>query len=209
MNLRQFQHKRGISETTVTASNYDGQSESEVLDRYITTEETADRPRTPQLLQSSASDEDWPDITTPANVQDGLRQRLKSRRSLSPLPSSSNVFTPQAQNRPGHMTAVLLQKACNLALVKPIEVVVLVVHILARIAGGASLNDLLTGDLFKKPDQNDQHRRTSSFPDRISPHNDDDEDDFGVPIRGRRQGSAAMESKPGQDTDTDSIYDLD
>jgi hypothetical protein len=116
------------------------------------------------------------------------------------------VFATQTQNQGNHMTSALLQKACNLALVKPIELAVMVVHILARIAGGASLNDLLTGELFKRPDQ---HRRNSSFPDRLSPHQDEDEDDFGVPIRGQTKSLGTDVSKDERDTDADSMFDLD
>jgi hypothetical protein len=193
-DIRQYQHKRGISEMTITASSY---GEQNMQDQ---------RPNTPRLIQSSASDDSWPDIKTPSNIQDGLRQRLKSRRSLSPMPSSGNVFSPQAPNHGNHMTSVLLQKACNVALVKPIEVVVLVVHILARIAGGASLNDLLTGELFKRPEK---HRRNSSFPDRMPSRQDEDEDDYGVPLRGRRSSSAPNESTTARDADADSLFDLD
>jgi hypothetical protein len=206
LELRRFQHARGLSEMTVTASNYDESSEEQPLERFVTSGENLEIPETPRLIKSSASDDSWPDVTTPSNVQDGLRQRLKSRRSLSPLPSSSNVFTPQTNNHNGHMTKVLLQKACSLALVKPVEVVVLIVHILARIAGGASLNDLLTGELFKRPEQ---HKRSSSFPDRISPQNNDDEDDFGVPLRGRTRSSEGAAPSSAHDGDTDSLFDLD
>ena len=194
---------------TITASNFESQDELEQLERFVTTHEAADRPSTPRLIQSSASDESWPDVKTPSSIQDGLRQRLKTRRSLSPLPHSSNVFTPQPPNHGNHMTSALLQKACNLALVQPIQVVVLLVHVLARIAGGASLNDLLTGKLFERPDR---HKRNSSFPDRISPHRpDDDEDDFGVPIRGQTRSSESTKepNNAGHETDTDSLFDLD
>jgi hypothetical protein len=191
--LTKFQHKRGVSEMTVTASNFGD-------------DDDADRPNTPRLIKSSASDDSWPDVHTPANVQEGLRQRLKSRRSLSPMPPSSTVYVPRSTPRNTHMTSVVLQKAVNVALVKPIEVVALVVHVLARIAGGASLNDLLTGELFRRPEQ---HRRNSSFPDRLSPHHDDDEDDFGVPIRGRTRSAETTASKEERDTDADSMFDLD
>ena len=198
LTSRQFQHKRGVSEMTITASNQEAGNQEDEL---------AVRPTTPRLIQSSASDDSWPDVKTPSNIQDGLRQRLTSRRSFSPIPSSS-VFAPSAPNHGNHMTSVLLQKACNVALVKPIEVVVLVVHILARIAGGASLNDLLTGELFKKPEQ---HKRSSSFPDRISPHHDNDEDDYGVPLRVRARSSSSVAPTPTieKDTDADSMFDLD
>ena len=203
---RKSQHKRELSEMTITASNYDEQADGEQLDRFVTSDETVERPSTPRLVESSASDDSWPDVKTPPNIKDGLRQRWNTRRALSPLPSSPNVFATQTQTQGNHMTSVLLQKACNLALVKPIELAVMVVHILARIAGGASLNDLLTGELFKRPEQ---HRRNSSFPDRLSPHQDDDEDDFGVPIRGRTRSSDSEASKNARDTDADSMFDLD
>ncbi len=200
------QHKRGVSEMTITASNFDGQTEGEQLDRFVTTDEGGERPSTPRLTQSSASDDSWPNITTPPNIQGGLRERMKSRESRSRFRSSSDTFTPQSPNHGNHMTSVLLQKALNLALVKPIELAVLLVHILARIAGGASLNDLLTGDLFKQPDQ---HRRNSSFPDRISPQQDDYEDDFGVPLRGGTRSSEIDVSRSGRGTDADSLFELD
>jgi hypothetical protein len=193
LTTSRFQHKRGVSEMTVTASNFGEDDDVE-------------RPNTPRLIKSSASDDSWPDVVTPANVQEGLRQRLKSRRSLSPMPPSSTVYVPRSTPRNTHMTSVVLQKAVNLALVKPIEVVALVVHVLARIAGGASLNDLLTGELFRRPEQ---HRRNSSFPDRLSPHHDDDEDDFGVPIRGRTRSAETDATKEERDTDADSMFDLD
>ena len=90
-----------------------------------------------------------------------------------------------------------------MALVKPIEVVVLVIHILARIAGGATVNDLMSGDLFRRPEN---RRRGSSFPDQRSParrapgHGDDNdgegdsEDDYGVPIRGRARSEDLLET---------------
>ena len=206
LHVRTFQHKRGVSEITITAATSDEQADGEQLDRFVTSDETVERPSTPSFVESSTSDDSWPDVKTPPNIKDGLRQRWNTRRALSPLPSSPNVFATQTQTQGNHMTSVLLQKACNLALVKPIELAVMVVHILARIAGGASLNDLLTGELFKRPDQ---HQRNSSFPDRLTPHQDDDEDDFGVPVRGRTRSSETEVSKNDRDTDADSMFDLD
>ena len=150
------------------------------------------------------------DLNNPSTrMQYGMRQRLAPQRSLSPPPPPETVFSPPRQNHGNHLTADLLQKATRLALVKPIEVMVLVVHILARIAGGASLNDLLSGNLFKKPEQ---HRRTSSFPDRLGSQDDDEEDDFGVPIRGRTTSTNKMApdfTENGHDTDADSMFELD
>ncbi len=94
-----------------------------------------------------------------------------------------------------------------MALVKPIEVVVLLVHVLARIAGGATVNDLMSGELFKRPHQ---RRHSTSFPDQVSqPQHDDDEDDFGVPLRGRTKSHEEIVKTDGRDADADSIFDLD
>lgn len=99
-----------------------------------------------------------------------------------------------------------MQKACSLALGKPIEVAVMLIHILARIAGGATVNDLINGELFKKPVQDREHRRNPSLPDQIEGKGDQDvdEDDFGVPIRGRIKSTEAA-----RDDDADSLFDLD
>ncbi|KAL2423483.1 hypothetical protein ABEF95_009446 [Exophiala dermatitidis] len=216
------QHQREVSESTVTAA-----SEQIIADLRPSTSESLESksPSTPALGRSSASESSWPEVQTPSPVNEGLRERLKARRerSLSPLPPSTTVFLPPPPSSPssqgGHFTAAILQKACNVALVKPIEAVVLLVHILARIAGGATVSDLLSGELFRRPEQLERRRR-SSFPDQISalPHpSDEDEDDFGVPLhRGRTQGAemkpatvfAPMKGK-GTDDETDSLYDLD
>lgn len=207
------QHRRELSELTVTASTVDD-SIAEWNDLLRPSQkDTPRKPSTPGLEQSPRSEMSWPEVRTPPSpvVQD-LRQRLRKKRSLSPLPPPSTVFSPpqSSPSQGNHFTAAILQKACNVAVVKPIEAVVLLVHILARIAGGATVNDLLSGDLFRRPDR---HRRGSSFPDRISSpqHDTDDEDDFGVPIHhGRRRSSseAPTPAAPFFD-DTNSIFDLD
>ena len=202
-------HKRDISDITVTASTFSGSPDLPYIERFGTAPDQPDRPPTPRVVQSSASDESWPDPSTPSDIQQGLRRRLKSHRSNSPLPPSRNVFTGGSQNQGNHLTSAILQKACNVALVKPIEVVVLLVHVLARIAGGATVNDLMSGELFKRPHQ---RRHSSSFPDQAPrEQNDDDEDDFGLPIRGRTKSAdvAASARTKTNDTDADSIYDLD
>lgn len=189
-SAKRYQHKRELSELTVTASTYSSLPEPEVGEK--------EQPATPRLLKSSASDESWPDVQTPsANIQDGLRRRLKSHRSLSPLPPSPTIFVPPPPNHGNHLTAALLQKAATVAIVKPVEIVVLFVHILGRIAGGATLNDLLNGGLFQRtPQPVRRHQRNPSFPDHVVRHNDDDEDDdeeddFGLPIRGRTRSNVS------------------
>ncbi|KAK5554863.1 hypothetical protein LTR46_007067 [Exophiala xenobiotica] len=196
------QHRRGVSEMTITAST---------ADMRPSTGDSSEKPATPALGRSPTSDLSWPEVYTPESpITEGLRRRLDKKRSLSPLPPSTTIFSPGSPSQGNHFTAEMLQKACNIALVKPIEAVVLLVHILARIASGATVNDLLSGELFRRPEQ---RRRRSSFPDQASsPHDDsDDEDDFGVPIRrGRTRNDVAKSpSSTKKNSDADSIFDLD
>lgn len=214
LGAKRYPHKRDVSEITVTASTFSGSQ-----DRA-----DGDRPGTPILMQSTASDDSWPDVLTPSNdIQNGLRQRIRSRRSFSPLPPSDTVVRSPPTQPSGQVAAALIQKVASFVVVKPIEVVGLVVHILARIAGGATLNDLLSGGLFQRPQEPQRrHARNPSFPDHLA-RDDDDEDDFGVPIRGRVRSSESASSpqqsrpidqpdnKTERDTDVDSLFadDLD
>jgi hypothetical protein len=90
---------------------------------------------------------------------------------------------------------------------KPVEVVVMLIHVLARIAAGATVNDLLNGDLFKRPGQERESQHNRSFPDQIDGKGDDDldEDDFGVPLRGRSRNKEIVNAGD----DTDSLLELD
>ena len=82
----------------------------------------------------------------------------------------------------------------------------MLIHILARIAAGATVSDLLNGDLFKKPGQEREHQHSRSFPDQIDGKGDDlDEDDFGVPLRGGSRSKEVVNA----DDDTDSLLELD
>ena len=205
-------HKRELSVLTVTPSSPRLEPLSDVAtvspDRPSTS--ASGRPTTPQLARSSASDVSWPEVETPSwplpNSQ--IRHRLKARRSLSPLLPSPTLFTPPPQqDRSNHLTSAILQKACSIALGKPIEVVVMLIHIVARIVGGATVNDLMSGDLFKKPGHEREHEHNRSLPDQIDGKGDDDvdEDDFGVPLRGRSRSSEIVKV----DDETDSLWDLD
>jgi hypothetical protein len=204
-------HKREVSELTTTPSS----PRLGNLSRFTTASpdrpstSASDPPSTPLLAKSSASDGSWTEVETPSGLLPAqIRHRLKTRRSLSPLPPSTTLFTPSSQqDRGNHLTSTILQKACSLALGKPIEVAVMLVHILARIAGGATLKDLLNGDLFKKPGHEQEHQLNRSLPDQIDGKGDDDldEDDFGVPIRGRTRSNEIAKA----DDETDSLFDLD
>jgi len=203
-------HRRELSEMTVTASTVDSCMDPN-SDLRPPTRDSNEIPATPALVKSTMSDSSWPDVQTPSSLakNEGLRRRLKTQRSFSPLPPPTTIFSPGSPTHGHHFTAEILQKACNIALVKPIEAVVLLVHILARIAGGATVNDLINGNLFRRPQQ---HQRRSSFPDQRSPSRDDtdDEDDFGVPLRGRtRSVGSKVNPTSARDTNTDSMFDLD
>ncbi len=204
-------HKREISEMTITPSSPRLRAltdhEPSNLDRPRTS--LSDLPSTPHLIRSSASDASWPDVETPGSyATNQLRHRQKARRrSPSSLPPSSTIFAPSPQqDRNSHIAAAILQKACSIALGKPIELAVMLIHILAKIAGGATVNDLLNGELFKKPEKTRDHHRNRSLPDAIegSRAEDSDEDDFGAPLRGRTKSTETT-----RDGDTDSLYDLD
>jgi len=82
----------------------------------------------------------------------------------------------------------------------------MLIHILARIAGGATVNDLINGELFKKPRQEREHQRNPNQLDQMEVNKDEDldEDDFGVPIRGRTKSA-----ETARDHDADSLLDLD
>ena len=208
-------HQRGLSEMTVTAST-DASEPSPTKQRPSTSDST------PGLATSSMSDSSWPEVHTPPSspINQNLRRRLLAKRSLSPLPPSTTIYSPNTSpaNHGSPFTAGFLQKAAGVALVKPIEAVVLLVHILARIAGGATLNDLFSGDLFRRPNDRETgtHRRRTSFPDQNpSPRDDsdEDEDDFGVPIRGRTKSAESPTKVQGKkvekEDDQNSIFDLD
>ncbi|OAP58735.1 hypothetical protein AYL99_07825 [Fonsecaea erecta] len=213
--LNRNQHQRGLSELTVTASTVESEQSPKMRP---STSGSMDKASTPGLAQSSMSDTSWSEVHTPPTspIKEGLRRRLHAKRSFSPLPPSTTLLAPSPSptNYGSPFTAEFLQKAANVAFVKPIEAVVLLVHILARIAGGATVSDLLSGELFRRPET---HRRRTSFPDQPPAPRDDseEEDDFGVPIRGRTKSHDpglkpdATNTIPTKDDDADSIFDLD
>ena len=191
-------HTREMSELTVTQTPLAEESE-----RYEEPTEALDDPSTPPLAPGSSSDASWGDVPTPLSttVQDNLRNRLQKHRSHSPMPPRSTMTTRSRTSQQASLPSAIL----SLAVSKPIEVIVLLVHVIARIAGGATINDLLSGELFRRPEQ--PRRRTSNLPDQIDARRDDtdDEDDFGVPIRTKRRASGVART----DDDADSLFDLD
>ncbi len=211
-HIHHSNHSRDTSEMTITVGNATTLETNLPVSPNRPSTATSENPSTPSLHCSSASDSSWPDVETPTttNTESNLRRRVKKRRSFSPLPPSSNLLVPAPQSpRGNHLTGAILRKACNMALGKPIEVVFMFVHILARIARGATLDDVRNGELFRSPkDTNPTHRRNHSLPE----HTDGNQggisknDDHAIPIRGRSR-SAAPEVR--EDEDADSLFDVE
>ena len=130
-------HKRDESEATVTA---DSQELWDLSDTEIG--QSLDRPQTPTLVSDATSqDEEWERVKTPSPP--GLRVRqnvVKRRRAHSPLPSSSNIYSPYSPRRNlsgHHLTTAILQRTCSLLLGPPVQLVALMLRIAAKIAKGA------------------------------------------------------------------------
>ncbi|MCJ1398756.1 hypothetical protein MMC11_001957 [Xylographa trunciseda] len=133
---RSRQHKRDISELTVTAESF-GLSEDPSTPTWPQTDgpSTPLDQGTPALTNhgASQSDELLPEAITPS-PRTALRRR---RRALSPLPPPANLYSPQARLSGHHLTTAILQKTCSLLLGTPIQLVALMLNIAHRIARGA------------------------------------------------------------------------
>jgi len=148
-----FSHRRELSELTVTADTTQSSS-----NEVVSSDKTSDaEPFTPHAQDSVTEDDLWPRRRTPGAFDDepDIRQRVRHQRSSSPVPpshsSSSNIERTAKASQNEGIPAALLQRAATLAILKPLEVVVLLVHIFGRIAQGATVNDLLSGELFRRP----------------------------------------------------------
>lgn len=204
-------HPEDISRRTVIAGNATTLERALPVSPLRPSTAISEGPSTPSLVRSSASDSSWPKIETPAATSsyDGLGQRPKRKRSFSPLPPPSTLFASPPQSPRGtHLAGAILQRARNLALGKPIEILVNLFNILAVIAR-ATPTDLKNGTLYRTlTERGREHRRNHSLPDQDGLRTDEasEEDDFGVPIRGRSRSAGPM---PRRDDDADSLFDLD
>ena len=138
-------HKRDVSEITVTASSPElwDMSDAKSGDESAY-HSPPDLPGTPPLVHDAASQDDdhWPEPTTPS-PHTKLRHHVirRRRRNQSPLPPSSNLYSPyspRSHMSGHHMTTAILQKTCALLLGPPIQLVALMMRIAAKIARGAS-----------------------------------------------------------------------
>ncbi|KAL9114625.1 MAG: hypothetical protein Q9227_001303 [Pyrenula ochraceoflavens] len=147
----------------------------------------------------SSTTPDWPNIapSSPVDTIGPRRRTLKPRRSLSPMPHPSTLLASPSSQSP--VPTALIQRLAEIAIGKPFEAVSLLVRIIGRIAAGATVADLISGDLFRRPDQ-------ISVTD--DPVDSGDEDDFGIPIRGRdRSRDSTAHRRPKLGTRTPSELD--
>ncbi|CAD6569134.1 MAG: hypothetical protein ASARMPREDX12_002215 [Alectoria sarmentosa] len=176
-------HKRDISEITVTASSPELWDMSDAKSGDESTYHSPpDVPGTPPLVSDAASQDDdhWPEPTTPSPHtkirRHGIRRRTRNR---SPLPSSSNLYSPyspRSHMSGHHMTTAILQKTCSLLLGPPIQLVALMMRIAAKIARGAS-----RGTSFGFGDGGQKIPCSWDFSDASDEADEDwEEDDYGV-----------------------------
>ena len=137
---RTRQHKRDTSELTVTAETFSGLDIMETPSWPQNGDPSSPLlPQTPALTNDAVSprDDNWPDVITPSS-QASLRHRpyASQRRTHSPLPSSTNLYSPRTRMSGHHLTTALLQKTCSLLLGPPVQLVALMLNIAARIANG-------------------------------------------------------------------------
>ncbi|KAF3479932.1 uncharacterized protein GIQ15_06908 [Arthroderma uncinatum] len=95
-----------------------------------------------------------------------LRQRLRinRKRDLSPLPPSSTLYYPSARSPANHLTHSILQKTCTYVLGPPVQFLMLLLRLAARVAVNRQSSD--SGNL-------------SSYQQEVDELS---EDDFGIPI---------------------------
>ncbi len=193
-------HKRDVSETTVTASSHElwDMSDAKSGDESAY-HSPPDLPGTPPLISDTTSQDDdhWPEPTTPSPHtklrRHGIRRR---RRNQSPLPPSSNLYSPyspRSHMSGHHMTTAILQKTCSLLLGPPIQLVALMMRIAAKLARGAS-----RGTSFGFGDGGQKIPCSWDFSDASDEADDHwEEDDYGVSLRKNLSSRNARPSEMG------------
>lgn len=190
-------HKRDVSDITVTAGSpelwdfSDGRSSDE-----SSYHSPPDLPATPPLVRDTASPDDnqWPEaITPPPPTVLRRRPETRQRRNQSPLPPSSNLYSPyspRSQMSGHHLTTAILQRTCSLLLGPPVQLVALMMRIAAKIARGA-----FRGTSFGFGEGGQKIPCSWDFSDGDEADDLWEEDDFGVALGnpGSSRGSGAKE----------------
>ncbi|KAL9623826.1 MAG: hypothetical protein Q9160_001817 [Pyrenula sp. 1 TL-2023] len=190
------EHKRDISELTVTTLFPSSTADIATAETPV---QSLQQTSPVYVLPTTSPMSDWPMVSSSSSTNPGaigLRQRLlRPRRSLSPLPHPSTLSgSPQSRSSGKRLARAIIQKASAITLGKPIEMAAILLQVIGRIASGATVADLLSGDLFRRPTSNVAANDSESS---------DDEDDYGMPIRGRdrsRSQSNTRQSTAGTKT---------
>lgn len=197
-------HNHDVSEITVTSDR----SELWDMSSSRTSERTenptsAGLPRTPTLISDAALQDEnhWPEAINPSPPADlRFRTNKSRRRAQSPLPSSTNLYSPYSprQHMSGHhLTTAILQRTCSLLMGPPVQLVALMLRIAAKIAKSTFRGSSFG---FGEPGQ-----KIPCSWDFSSDESDEmwEEDDFGVSL------SKAVPSKNGKAKDLGGSWEID
>ena len=192
-------HKRDVSEITVTASSPElwDMSDAKSGDESAY-HSSPDLPGTPPLVSDAASQDDdhWPEPATPSPRTKLRHHSIRRRRNRSPLPASSNLYSPyspRSHMSGHHMTTAILQKTCALLLGPPIQLVALMMRIAAKIARGAS-----RGTSFGFGDGGRKIPCSWDFSDASDEADEGwEEDDYGFSLRKNLSSKEARASELG------------
>ncbi|RAL06108.1 uncharacterized protein BO80DRAFT_395555 [Aspergillus ibericus CBS 121593] len=110
------------------------------------------------------------------SVEFRRRSKASREREVSPMPPASSLALTRPEK---HDAASLIQKTCTLVLVPPIQLLVVLIHVAARIVIGPALNSAI-GELNRKI----EYGVTGS---------QDTVDDFDLPLPDRSRASSADE----------------
>ena len=133
--------------------------------------------------------------------------RQQRRRLVSPMPSSSNLYTPlspRASMSGHHLTTAILQRTCSLLLGPPVHLVALMLRIAAKITNG-----VFQGSAYGVNSEG-QHIPCSwefsdgSGDDEDEPQSDfEEEDDFGFSV------TALSSTRPSRRQERGGSWELD
>ncbi|PYH97090.1 hypothetical protein BO71DRAFT_396523 [Aspergillus ellipticus CBS 707.79] len=107
------------------------------------------------------------------SVEFRRRSRASREREVSPMPPASTLALARPEK---HDAASLIHKTCSLVLVPPIQLLVVLIHIAARIVIGPALNSAM-GDLNRKIEYEIAHSQEAV-------------DDFDLPLPDRSRASS-------------------